>query len=84
MFLRGEHPVDASAQGIMLYMLPSDMTGLREQLLAGGVNVPPIKYPGYLPGGEIQFADPDGYAVLLSQWRTAEQAAWEERIKPKS
>ena len=83
MFLRGEHPVNASAQGILLYMYTSDLPGLREQLLAGGVNVPAIKYPGYMPSGEIQFADPDGYAILVSQWGAAEQEAWEKRIKPK-
>jgi hypothetical protein len=82
MFLRGEaeHPVDASAQGVMLYMYTPDLPGLREQLLAGGVKVPPIKYPGYMPSGEIQFADPDGYAILVSQWGAAEQQAWEKRI----
>jgi hypothetical protein len=77
MFLRAEHPVDASAQAFMLYMYTPDLPGLREQLLAGGVNVPPIKYPGYMPSGEIQVADPDGYAILVSHWGAAEQQTWE-------
>jgi hypothetical protein len=83
MFLRGEHPVDASAQAFMLYMYTSDLPALRGQLLAGGVSVPAIKYPGYMPSGEIQIADPDGYAIVVAQWGAAEQEAWVKRINSK-
>jgi hypothetical protein len=37
MFLRAEHPVDASAQALMLCMYTPDLAGLREHLLANGV-----------------------------------------------
>ncbi len=82
MFLRGEaeHPLDASAQGIMLYMYTADLVGLREQLLAGGVSVPPIKRQEYMPSGEINITDPDGYRIAVAHWGTAEQQAWEKRI----
>ena len=80
MFLRAEHPVDASAQGVMLYMYTPDLAGLHEQLLTSGVNVSPIVYPGYMPSGEISIADPDGYNIMVAHWGTAEQQAWEIRI----
>jgi hypothetical protein len=84
MFLRAEEAVDGSNNGVMLCMYTPDLAGLREQLLAGGVKVPPIKYPGYMPSGEIQMADPDGYAIVVSHWGKAEQEAWEKRIGEKT
>ena len=80
MFLRAEEPVDGSAQAVLLYMYTPDLTGLREQLLASGVKVPPIRYPEYMPSGEIRFADPDGYTVLVAHWGKPEHEAWEKRI----
>jgi predicted enzyme related to lactoylglutathione lyase len=83
MFVRAEEPLDASAQAVMLYMYTPDLAGMREQLLASGVQVPPISYPEYLPSGEITIADPDGYAVGIAHWGKPEQEAWEKRISPK-
>lgn len=84
MFLRAEEAVDGSNNGVMLCMYAPDLAGLREQLLAGGVKAPPIKYPAYMPSGEIQMADPDGYAIVVSHWGKAEQEAWEKRIGEKA
>jgi len=81
MFLRGEHPVDAPAQAIMLYMYTPDLTDLREQLLANGVKVPPVNHPEYMPSGKINIADPDGYKIEIAQWGKAEQETWEKRLK---
>ncbi len=83
MFLRAEEPVNGSNNGVMLCLYTPDLAGLREQLLAGGVKVPLIRYPEYMPSGEIQFADPDGYSILVSHWGKAEQEAWEKRIAAK-
>jgi len=80
MFLRAEGPLDGAGRGLILCMYTPDLPGLREQLLAGGVKVPEIRYPGYMPSGEVQFLDPDGYSVLISHWGKAEQEAWEKRI----
>jgi hypothetical protein len=84
MFLRGEEPVDGSRCGVMLCMYAPDLAGLREHLLAGGVKVPPIRYPEYMPSGEMQFADPDGYSIIVSHWGESEQEAWEKRVSAKS
>jgi hypothetical protein len=82
MFLRAEddHAVDSAAQGVMLYMYTPDLKGLREQLIAGGVKVPPIGYPGYMPSGELNLVDPDGYHIAIGHWGKEEREAWEKRI----
>lgn len=84
MFLRAERPVDASARAFMLYMYTPDLAGLRERLLAGGVNAPPINYPEYMPSGKINIVDPDGYKIEIGHWGKSEQEAWEKRIAAKT
>ena len=84
MFLRAEHRVDASAQAVLLYMYTPDLPGLRQHLLAGGVPVPPIRYPEYMLSGEISLADPDGYVIVVGHWGKSEQEAWEKRIGAKT
>ena len=64
MFLRAEEALGASAQAVLLYMYTPDLIVLREQLLASGIKVPPIRHPGYMPSGEFGIADPDGYSIL--------------------
>lgn len=83
MFLRADHPVDASAQAVLLYMYTPDLIGLREHLLASGVEAPPIRHPEYMPSGEIKIADPDGYVILVAHWGKPEHEAWEKRIGAK-
>ncbi len=80
MFLRAEEPVDASAHPVMLCMYTADLAGLREQLLASGVDVSPITRPAYMPSGEVTLRDPDGNIVVVSHWGKSEQEAWEKRI----
>jgi hypothetical protein len=80
MFLRAEHPIDPSAQALMLCMYTPDLAGLREHLLANGIQAPPIKFPPYMPSGEITMTDPDGFLIIVSHWGKSEQEAWEKRI----
>jgi catechol 2,3-dioxygenase-like lactoylglutathione lyase family enzyme len=82
MFLRGEEPLEAPVRGLLLCMYTPDLPALREQLLAAAIKVPPIRYPEYMPSGEVQFDDPDGYSIVISHWGKAEQEAWEARIGP--
>jgi len=81
MFLRAEHPVDPAVQGVMLYMYSPDLPALHGELQRSGVAVPPISYPGYMPSGEMQLRDPDGYSVIVAHWGPNEQEAWEQRIR---
>jgi catechol 2,3-dioxygenase-like lactoylglutathione lyase family enzyme len=83
MFLRAEEPMDGTAGRLHLCMYSPDLIALREKLLADGVNVSAIKYPPYMPSGEVKITDPDGYTVLVLHWGKAEQAAWEKRIGAK-
>jgi hypothetical protein len=57
---------------------------LREHLLANGVAVPPIAYPGYAPAGNFGVGDPDGYRVEVVHWGKAQQEEWEKRIGRKA
>jgi hypothetical protein len=84
MFLRADETVDVSAQAVMLCMDSPDLSGLREQLFASGVKVPPIGHPEYIPGGEICVADPDGYVIRIVHWEKTEHPAWEKRIGGKT
>ena len=84
MFLRAEEPLGDFPRGVMLCMYTPDLPGLREHLLANGVNAPAIGYPPYMPSGELQLADPDGYPIVLSHWGQAQQEAWEKRVGAKA
>jgi len=84
MFLRAEEPPQASSPRTFLYMYTPDLVGLREQLLRNGVKVPEIRYPGYMPSGEVQFVDPDGNCIAVGHWGKKEQEAWEKRIGSKA
>jgi hypothetical protein len=85
MFLRAEpeHPVEPAKQGVMFAMYTSDLPGLRAHLLEHGLEVNAITYPGYMPSGQFNLSDPDGYHVDINQWDQAEQEAWEKRIAAK-
>jgi len=85
MLVRAEEGLDKSAaHAVLLYVYTPDLVGLREQLLANQVEVSPIRYPGYMPSGELSVDDPDGYSVLVAHWGSAEQEAWEKRIAIKA
>ncbi|MGD0227224.1 MAG: VOC family protein [Terriglobia bacterium] len=84
MFLGAEEPVDSPPHPVMLYTYTPDLTGLREHLLASGVTVPSIEYPGYMPSGEITIADPDGNIIIVGHWGKPEHEAWEKRISEKT
>src|SRR5215470_3548609 len=84
MFLRAEEPIDPKRYGTMLCMYTPDLPGLRDQLLAAGLKVPAIRYPQYMPSGEVQFPDPDGNSVILSHWGKEQREAWEKRIGGKA
>jgi predicted enzyme related to lactoylglutathione lyase len=81
MFLRAEHAVDPTVQGILLYMYAPDLKALHAELQRSGVVVPPISYPGYTPSGKMRLVDPDGYSVIVAHWGKSEQEVWEKRIK---
>lgn len=70
----------ASPPALMLVMYAPDLPGLRQHLLANGVKVSPIKYPEYMPSGEMNFRDPDGNFLGICHWGQKEHEAWEQRL----
>ena len=82
MFL-AEEPGHAAPPALMLVMYAPDLAGLREHLLANGVQVSVIKYPPYMPSGEINFRDPDGNFLSICHWGKKEHEAWEKRLGEK-
>ena len=54
-------------QPVVLYLYAADLVALRQQLIGMGVNVSAITYPEYLPKGEFELHDPDGYTVMVGQ-----------------
>jgi catechol 2,3-dioxygenase-like lactoylglutathione lyase family enzyme len=80
MFLRAEHDVDPKAQGVLFYMYTPDLPALRAELVAQGISVSPIERPEYMPSGEVNLRDPDGYCVVIGHWGEAEHTAWLKRI----
>jgi catechol 2,3-dioxygenase-like lactoylglutathione lyase family enzyme len=79
MFLAAE-PGHASPPALMLVMYAPNLAALREHLLANGVAVSAIKYPAYMPSGEINFRDPDGNFLSICHWGKKEHEAWEKRL----
>ena len=54
-------------QPVVLYLYATDMFTLRQQLIEKGLTVGAITYPEYLPKGEFELHDPDGYTVMVGQ-----------------
>jgi hypothetical protein len=79
MLLRTEHSADF-AEPNLLYLYTEDLTALRRQLMAEGIDVAPIKYPPYMPSGEITLRDPDGTQIFIGHWGKKENDAWIQRI----
>jgi catechol 2,3-dioxygenase-like lactoylglutathione lyase family enzyme len=82
MFLREGAPHVAQEDRFLLALYTPDLPTLRAQLADAGIEVGPIDYPGYMPSGEMSLKDPDGYVILVNQWRKQEHDTWElERNK---
>lgn len=80
MFLRAEHAVDTSSIPVLFVLYAPDLPRLRDDLLAQGVSVSAIRHPEYMPSGQVNLADPDGYRIEVCHWSQAEHTAWLERI----
>ena len=60
-------PVDSERQAVLFYVHAQDVAGIREQLLAEGIEVSEIRHPEYMPAGEIALYDPDGYCLVIGE-----------------
>jgi catechol 2,3-dioxygenase-like lactoylglutathione lyase family enzyme len=80
MFLRAEHPVDATSQAVMFVMYTPDLPAFRARILAAGQTISEIKHPEYMPSGEAYMKDPDGFIVQIIHWSRLEQEKWEKHL----
>jgi hypothetical protein len=64
---RSECAIQADAQQVLFYLYANDRVAVRNRLIAAGVKVGEIGYPEYLPKGEFQTSDPDGYVLMIAQ-----------------
>lgn len=62
-----DEPIVASEQRIFFYLYVHDVAAFREQAIAAGLDAGPLTHPFYLPMGEFEVRDPDGYAVMVAQ-----------------
>jgi hypothetical protein len=67
MLARTGRPLQPEAQDVLFYLYAGDLVSLREKLLLEGLKPGEIKYPDYLPKGEFQLQDPDGYCLMIAQ-----------------
>lgn len=67
MLTRSEGGIDPGEPKILLYLYATNLADLRESLVRAGQTPDPIRYPDYLPKGEFQLIDPDGYCLMIAQ-----------------
>jgi len=66
MVVRSECAVMPDTQ-VLFYAYATDLKSLRGELIAAGIKVGEISYPEYLPEGEFETHDPDGYRLMVAQ-----------------
>src|ERR1700728_3450619 len=54
-------PIDAAAQAVLFHLHADDLRGLREQLIAAGIEAGEIEDGTRGPRQEMRVIDPDGY-----------------------
>ncbi|MBS1894252.1 MAG: hypothetical protein JST59_23370, partial [Actinobacteria bacterium] len=61
------HPIEPAGQGVLFYLYSTDLAGLRERLLAAGIE---DGSPG--PSEEMRVVDPDDYVLMIAQIETTD------------
>ncbi|MGH9628141.1 MAG: hypothetical protein ACRD7E_07345 [Bryobacteraceae bacterium] len=67
MLTRSESPIDPSGASVVLYLYATNLVTLREELVRAGQSPGPIRYPDYLPKGELELIDPDRHCLMIAQ-----------------
>jgi catechol 2,3-dioxygenase-like lactoylglutathione lyase family enzyme len=67
MLTRSDRPTEARDKSLLFYLYANDLKALRTALLAKGIAASEISYPEYLPSGEFEVHDPDGYTLMIAQ-----------------
>jgi len=67
MLTRGKRPIEPDAQRVLFYLYATHLVSLRDEMLREGLHAGEIEYPEYLPQGEFNILDPDGYCLMIAQ-----------------
>ena len=67
MLTRSECAIEPEEQRFLFYLYAADLKGLRKTLQDAGIKVGDVEYPEYLPEGEFQVLDPDGFTLMIAQ-----------------
>jgi catechol 2,3-dioxygenase-like lactoylglutathione lyase family enzyme len=65
MLSRADEPVEPAQQGMHFYVYVEDVKRYHSELADKGIEVGPIETRFYMPGGEFEVRDPDGYRLLI-------------------
>jgi hypothetical protein len=66
MLALASEPVVAGQQSVLFYLYCDDVASTRSALREAGIDVGPITYPFYAPGGEFRVRDLDGYVLMIT------------------
>ena len=67
MLARADEPVVAPGQGVLFYLFSRDLFGLRERLIAAGLEAGEIMDGRPGPNAEMRLEDPDRYVLMVAQ-----------------
>lgn len=62
-----DEPVVPAQQRVFFYLYVRDVAAFREQVVSSGITAGPLTHPFYLPCGEFDVHDPDGYMIMIAQ-----------------
>jgi hypothetical protein len=65
--LREEHSPPVTPGTTVFYLYAADVTSMHAMLAANGVRHGAIAFPDYMPKGEFDVWDPDGYKLTVAQ-----------------
>jgi catechol 2,3-dioxygenase-like lactoylglutathione lyase family enzyme len=60
-------PLRGAEPGVLFYCWAADVRALHGELAGAGARVGPIEHPFYMPAGEFELVDPDGYVILVGE-----------------
>jgi ketosteroid isomerase-like protein/catechol 2,3-dioxygenase-like lactoylglutathione lyase family enzyme len=72
MLARADAPVVAREQAVLFYLFSRDLFGLRDRLIAAGVDAGEITDGRPGPNAEMRLEDPDGYVLMVAQIEASE------------
>jgi hypothetical protein len=67
MLQQTDAPIDGGSQAVLFYLFARNLFGLRERLIATGIQAGEIVNWAPGPNAEMRVTDPDGYVLMVAQ-----------------